>query len=137
MTFPRYHATTTFNQVPSIASPFCRPVCTSASRMRIRKRTWHGPRRRVRRRRSFTRSMHGSHAIARAPGPQSCSCTVAAGEPASAQLVTLLAAEDRTLAGVVSFYGVYDFLPMVTDAAPRSLTARLFGRTVLDDETRR
>jgi acetyl esterase len=62
---------------------------------------------------------------------------VLVGESASAQLVTLLAAEDRTLAGVVSFYGVYDFLPMVTDAAPRSLAARLFGRTVLNDETRR
>jgi acetyl esterase len=62
---------------------------------------------------------------------------VLVGESASAQLVTLLAAEDRTLAGVVSFYGVYDFLPMVADAAPRSLAARLFGRTVLDDETRR
>ena len=62
---------------------------------------------------------------------------VLVGESASAQMVTLLAADDRTLAGVVSFYGVYDFVPMVTDAGPRSLAARLFGRTVLDDETRR
>jgi alpha-L-fucosidase 2 len=62
---------------------------------------------------------------------------VLVGESASAQMVTLLAAEDRTLAGVVSFYGVYDFIPMVTDAGPRSLSARLFGRTVLDEETSR
>jgi acetyl esterase len=61
---------------------------------------------------------------------------VLVGESASGQMVTLLAAGDRTLAGVVSFYGVYDFLPMVADAGPRSLAARLFGRTVLDDETR-
>jgi alpha-L-fucosidase 2 len=61
---------------------------------------------------------------------------VLVGESASAQMVTLLAAGDRTLAGVVSFYGVYDFVPMVADAGPRSLAARLFGRTVLDDETR-
>jgi acetyl esterase len=62
---------------------------------------------------------------------------VLVGESASAQMVTLLAADDRTLAGVVSFYGVYDFVSMVTDAGPRSLAARLFGRTVLDNETRR
>jgi len=62
---------------------------------------------------------------------------VLVGESASAQMVTLFAAEDRSLAGVVSFYGVYDFVPMVTDAGPRSLAARLFGRTVLDDDTRR
>ena len=62
---------------------------------------------------------------------------VLVGESASAQMVTLVATEDRTLAGVVSFYGVYDFVPMVTDAGPRSLAARLFGRTVLDDETGR
>jgi acetyl esterase len=58
------------------------------------------------------------------------------GESASAQMATLLAAEETALAGVVSFYGVYDFVSMVTDAAPRSLAARLFGRTVLDDQTR-
>jgi acetyl esterase len=62
---------------------------------------------------------------------------VLVGESASAQMVTLVATEDRTLAGVVSFYGVYDFVPMVTDAEPRSLAARLFGRTVLDDDTGR
>jgi alpha-L-fucosidase 2 len=60
---------------------------------------------------------------------------VLVGESASAQMATLLAG-DGGLAGVVSFYGVYDFLPMVTDAGPRSLAARLFGRTALDDEAR-
>jgi acetyl esterase len=58
------------------------------------------------------------------------------GESASGQLVTQLAAEDRSLAGVVSFYGVYDFVTMVTDASPRSLLVRLFRRTALDDESR-
>ena len=62
---------------------------------------------------------------------------VLVGESASAQMVTLLAAEDAALAGVVSFYGVYDFAPLVRDASPRSLVARLFGRTTLDDSTRR
>ena len=38
--------------------------------------------------------------------------------------------------GVVSFYGVYDFAPLVTDASPRSLVARLFGRTTLDADAR-
>jgi len=61
---------------------------------------------------------------------------VLVGESASGQLVTQVAAEDRSLAGVVSFYGVYDFTAMVTDASPRSLLVRLFRRTVLDDESR-
>jgi acetyl esterase len=61
---------------------------------------------------------------------------VLVGESASAQMVTLLAAGDHALAGVVSFYGVYDFLPMVSDAGPRSLAARLFGLSVLDDHAR-
>jgi alpha-L-fucosidase 2 len=61
---------------------------------------------------------------------------VLVGESASAQMVTLTAAADSRLAGVVSFYGVYDFAPMVTDASPRSLLARLFGRTTLDDAAR-
>jgi acetyl esterase/lipase len=47
-----------------------------------------------------------------------------------------VAGEDRGLQGVVAFYGVYDFAPLVTDASPRSLLARLFGRTVLDDDAR-
>ena len=58
------------------------------------------------------------------------------GESASGQMTMLVAEEDRRLMGVVSFYGVYDFLPMVKDASPRSLLARLFGRTVLDDDAR-
>ena len=61
---------------------------------------------------------------------------VLVGESASGQLVTQVAAKDRSLAGVVSFYGVYDFAAMVTDASPRSLLVRLFRRTVLDDEAR-
>jgi acetyl esterase len=55
------------------------------------------------------------------------------GESASGQMVTQLATEDSSLAGVISFYGVYDFPSMVTDAAPRSLLVRLFRRHVLDD----
>jgi acetyl esterase/lipase len=61
---------------------------------------------------------------------------VLVGESASGQIVTHLAAEDGSLAGVVSFYGVYDFTEMVTDATPRSLLVRLFRRTVLDDDSR-
>jgi alpha-L-fucosidase 2 len=61
---------------------------------------------------------------------------VLVGESASGQLVTLLADEDPSLAGVVSFYGVYDFTAMVTDASPRSLLVRLFQRHTLDDESR-
>ena len=56
------------------------------------------------------------------------------GESASGQIVMQVAAEDSSIAGVISFYGVYDFPAMVTDASPRSLLARLFHRTVLDDE---
>jgi alpha-L-fucosidase 2 len=58
------------------------------------------------------------------------------GESASGQMVAQIAAEDRSLAGIVSFYGVYDFNAMVTDASPRSLLVRLFRRTELDDESR-
>jgi alpha-L-fucosidase 2 len=58
------------------------------------------------------------------------------GESASGQMVALLAADDRALAGVVSFYGVYDFTAMVTDASPRSLLVRLFRRAELNDEAR-
>lgn len=61
---------------------------------------------------------------------------VLVGESASGQMVSQMAAEDRSLSGVVSFYGVYDFPAMVTDASPRSLLVRLFRRTVLDDESR-
>jgi alpha-L-fucosidase 2 len=58
------------------------------------------------------------------------------GESASGQMVAQIATEDRTLAGVISFYGVYDFPSMVSDASPRSLLVRLFRRTTLDDESR-
>jgi alpha-L-fucosidase 2 len=58
------------------------------------------------------------------------------GESASGQLVLQVAAEDPALAGVVSFYGVYDFNAMVSDASPRSLLVRLFRRQVLDDDAR-
>jgi acetyl esterase len=61
---------------------------------------------------------------------------VLVGESASGQMVTLIAAEDASLAGVISFYGVYDFLSMVTDTSPRSLLVRLFRRDVLDDDAR-
>ncbi len=61
---------------------------------------------------------------------------VLVGESASGQMVTHLATEDSSIAGVVSFYGVYDLPAMVTDASPRSLLVRLFRRKVLDDESR-
>ena len=59
------------------------------------------------------------------------------GESASGQMVVQVAAEGLDAAAVVSFYGVYDFEPMVTDAGPRSLLVRLFRRTVLDEDARR
>lgn len=73
------------------------------------------------------------------------------GESASGQMVAQLATgpcpgiadapdpvdrEPCTVAAAVSFYGVYDFGPLVRDASPRSLLARLFGRTTLDEESR-
>ena len=58
------------------------------------------------------------------------------GESASGHIVSQIATEDSSLAGVVSFYGVYDLGAMVTDASLRSLLVRLFRRTVLDDESR-
>jgi alpha-L-fucosidase 2 len=58
------------------------------------------------------------------------------GESASGQIVTLLATEDASLAGVISFYGVYDLPSMVTDVSPRSLLVRLFQRHTLDEEAR-
>jgi alpha-L-fucosidase 2 len=61
---------------------------------------------------------------------------VLVGESASGHLVTQIATEDPSLAGVVSFYGVYDLSSMVTDASPRSLLVRLFRRHVLDDSAR-
>jgi alpha-L-fucosidase 2 len=74
------------------------------------------------------------------------------GESASGQMAAQLASEpcegvagaddpvDRescAVTTVVSFYGVYDFLPMVRDAKPRSLLVRLFGHTRLDEEGHR
>jgi alpha-L-fucosidase 2 len=58
------------------------------------------------------------------------------GESASGQMTALLATEDRALGAVVSFYGVYDLPALVTDAGPRSLLRRLFGRETLDEEAR-
>ncbi len=59
------------------------------------------------------------------------------GESASGQMVAQLATEKISgVAAVVSFYGVYDFLPMATSFAPRSIPARLFGVTELSDQTR-
>lgn len=57
---------------------------------------------------------------------------VVIGESASGQMAALLATEDSRLAGVVSFYGVYDFLPFAATLTPRSLPARLFGIRALD-----
>jgi acetyl esterase/lipase len=51
-------------------------------------------------------------------------------------MVAQIATEDANLSGVVSFYGVYDFPAMVSDASPRSLLVRLFRRNTLDDESR-
>lgn len=61
---------------------------------------------------------------------------VLVGESASGQMVAQIATEDANFSGVVSFYGVYDFPAMVTDASPRSLLVRLFRRNTLDDESR-
>jgi alpha-L-fucosidase 2 len=73
------------------------------------------------------------------------------GESASGQMVAQLAVEpcdgqaeakdpvERepcSVAAVVSFYGVYDFLPLVRDASPRSLLVRLFAHPALDEEGR-
>lgn len=59
------------------------------------------------------------------------------GESASGQMVAQLAAKSpHGVAAVVSFYGVYDFTAMTRDLSPRSIPARLFGLTRLDDEAR-
>ncbi len=58
---------------------------------------------------------------------------VLAGESASGQLVAHVAATEPALAGVLSFYGVYDLAAMAGDpASPRSLARRLFRLTALD-----
>jgi acetyl esterase len=60
------------------------------------------------------------------------------GESASGQLVAQLATEKvEGVAAVVSFYGVYDFLPMATSFTPRSIPNRLFGLTEMNDEAQR
>ena len=51
------------------------------------------------------------------------------GESASGQMVMQVAPEDRRLLGVVSFYGVYDFEPLVTDASA-ALSPRPIVRTI-------
>jgi acetyl esterase len=62
---------------------------------------------------------------------------VLVGESASGQLVSHLATRGVDVAGVVSFYGVYDFLAMSGDtSSPRWLGRRLFGLTQLDDVAR-
>lgn len=62
---------------------------------------------------------------------------VLVGESASGQIVTQLAARERGLAGVLSFYGVYDLEAMAGDAAnPRSIARRLFRLTTLDEAGR-
>jgi acetyl esterase len=61
---------------------------------------------------------------------------VMVGESASAQMAAQIGTEDHELAGVVSFYGVYDLVPLSPTSTPRSLPARLFRATVLDDVTR-
>ena len=62
---------------------------------------------------------------------------VLVGESASGQLVAHLAARERGLAGVVSFYGVYDLESMAGDPAnPRSLARRLFRISTLDAAAR-
>lgn len=58
------------------------------------------------------------------------------GESASGQMAALLATEDRRLGAVVSFYGVYDFAPLLTDASPGSRLERMFGLRTLDDDGR-
>jgi alpha-L-fucosidase 2 len=83
----------------------------------------------IRRAIAFIRSQHTRFNI-------DPSRVVLIGESASGQMVTLLAAEDASLAGVISFYGVYDLSSMVTDASPRSLLVRLFQRRTLDDDAR-
>lgn len=59
------------------------------------------------------------------------------GESASGQMVTHVAARRRDVAGVISFYGVYDLEAMAGDpASPRSLARRLFGITEMSPAAR-
>jgi alpha-L-fucosidase 2 len=62
------------------------------------------------------------------------------GESASGQMVAQIATEDRALSSVVSFYGVYDFLPFADEWSPTSIPVRLFRfkqRDAAADETLR
>ncbi len=61
---------------------------------------------------------------------------VLVGESASGEMVAAIGTEDRALAGVVSFYGVYDFVPMADNLTPRSVVTRLFGITALNAASR-
>ena len=61
---------------------------------------------------------------------------VIVGESASGEMVARIGIEDKGLAGIISFYGVYDFVPMAARLTPRSAVTRLFGITTLDDRAR-
>jgi alpha-L-fucosidase 2 len=61
---------------------------------------------------------------------------VIVGESASGEMAARIGTEDRGLAGVISFYGVYDFVPMAENLSPRSAVTRLFGITTLDSRAR-
>jgi len=58
------------------------------------------------------------------------------GESASGQMAALLATQDPGLAAAVSFYGVYDLMPLLTDTSPGSRLEKLFGLRALDDAGR-
>ncbi|PYQ05702.1 MAG: hypothetical protein DMF82_07770 [Acidobacteria bacterium] len=58
------------------------------------------------------------------------------GESASGQMAALLATQDKDLAAAVSFYGVYDLAPLLTDTSPGSRLDKLFGLRTLDDAAR-
>jgi acetyl esterase/lipase len=57
---------------------------------------------------------------------------VVIGESASGQMAALLATKDSRIAGAVSFYGVYDFLPFAKSLTSRSLPTCLFGIRSVD-----
>jgi len=79
---------------------------------------------------AFVRSQHSRFRV-------DPSRLVLAGESASGHLVTHLATQSIDVAGVVSFYGVYDLAAMAGDpASPRSLARRLFGFSTLDGAAR-
>ncbi len=59
-----------------------------------------------------------------------------AGESASGQMAALLATQGKDLAAAVSFYGVYDLAPLLTDATPGSRLDKLFGLRALDETAR-